>query len=882
MRTAPIAFAFSVCVLGCGPEDPPTPDTGTDATAADASDTGADGATEVGSETASETASEAVDETTSETVAEVGPSACGNPTPTGAAEFRVHDEGFVTTLGLQQYPHVAASQGGFTVVWLDTQSADTGIWAQWFDSAGDPTGAAERVSDSAGDVMKGPPRVAREFPDGVIGDAAALSVVVWEDGRADFLGDIYGQRHDDSNGAFLGGNFRVDDAPSGAQREATVSMWPSSPGFVVAWTDQRDGNEDIYVRRFGGDGAPLGASVRVNDDGGIQNQHSPDVARGPDGGFIVVWKDFRDTVRGVSEIWARRYDGTGLALGASFQVDADLSGAVTPRVDVTGDGSFVITWVGAAPDGRTVRARRYHADGSPDGDIVALSGAAKPTVAFPSVGILFDQIPKAGYIVTWDEPGAGVHARCVDAAGRAVGEDVVVSLPVGGEQARATLATVGVGNVNPPMNRTLVLWHDDRVGDLDIWAQELLGACNPSGVNRMASGRADGTANQGRAAIAAAPDGRAVVVWQDDRDVAAGLDLWGRRLDGNGGRVGADFVVASGVPGVTSDQRDADVAMAADGGFVVAYTDLAGAGGGDGDVMARRFSEVGAALGDPFAVASENGGAEGLAAIAVRADGTFAIAWGAGAVQPDAAVWVRRFGPDGGALGAALRVDGDGAASRHGPPALAFEADGGLVVTWSDARDGDPDVWLQRVTAEGVLAGVNVRVTASAEGVQILPSIAVSPSGEALVAWVDYADSAWGDIRARRWGAAGPLEASFQVNDVDDVANPFPDELPYGPVVAALPSVTGNGTGDASFVVTWTDYRAGKEDPGIRAQGVAAGVLAGVNFEVDQGPAGSAQVDPDVARDAASPLALTFVWTDDRAAADKGGISVWGRRLTCP
>lgn len=879
MRTAPFVFAFGICVLGCGPDDPTAPDTGSDTTAADVSDTGADSATEV----ASEIVPESLDETTSETGSEARPSACGNPTPTGTADFRVNDEGFVTTLGLQQYPHIAASQAGFTAVWLDTQGVDTGIWAQWFDSAGEPTGAAERVSDSAGDAMKGPPRVAREFPDGVIGDAAAVSVVVWEDGRADLFGDIYGQRHDDSNGAFLGGNFRVDDAPSGAQREPTVSMWPSSPGFVVAWTDQRDGNEDIYVRRFDDVGAPLGASVRVNDDGGSQNQHSPDVARGADGGFIVAWKDFRDTVRGVSEIWARRYDSAGLALGASFQVDEDLSGAVTPRVDIAGDGSFVITWVGAAPDGRTVRARRYHADGSPDGAIVALSGAAKPIVEFPSVGILFDQIPKAGYIVTWDEPGAGVHARCVDSSGAAVGEDVVLSTPVGGDQARATLATVGVGNVNPPINRTLVLWHDDRVGDLDIWAQELLSACNPSGANRMASGRADGTANQVRSAIAAAPDGRSVVVWQDDRSVPAGLDIWGRRLDVSGARVGADFVVASGVPGVKSDQRDAEVAMASDGSFVVGYTDLAGAGGGD--VLARRFSEVGAALGVPFAVASENGGAEGLAAIAAQADGTFAIAWGAGATRPDAAVWVRRFGPGGGALGPALRVDGDASGSRHGPPSLAFEADGGLLVTWSDARDGDPDVWLQRVTAEGVLAGVNVRVTASGVGAQILPSIAVSPSGEALIAWVDYEDSAWGDIRARRWGAAGPLEASFQVNDVDDVANPFPDELPYGPVVAALPPASGagrvGGTADATFVVTWTDYRAGKEDPGIQAQGVAAGVLAGANFRVDQGPAGSAQVDPDLARDAASPLGVVFAWTDDRVAADEG-LSVWGRRLTCP
>jgi hypothetical protein len=57
-----------------------------------------------------------------------------------------------------------------------------------------------------------------------------------------------------------------------------------------------------------------------------------------------------------------------------------------------------------------------------------------------------------------------------------------------------------------------------------------------------------------------------------------------------------------------------------------------------------------------------------------------------------------------------------------------------------------------------------------------------------LIAWVDYRKTAFGDIWAQRYDLTGALGVNFQVNDVDNVANPNPTEFPYGPSVAAVPT----------------------------------------------------------------------------------------------
>jgi hypothetical protein len=122
------------------------------------------------------------------------------------------------------------------------------------------------------------------------------------------------------------------------------------------------------------------------------------------------------------------------------------------------------------------------------------------------------------------------------------------------------------------------------------------------------------------------------------------------------------------------------------------------------------------------------------------------------------------------------------------------------------------------------------------------------------------------------------LGVNFQVNDVDNVANPNPTEFPYGPSVAAVPTSDATAA-DNTFAVAWTDFRNGAQDPNIFARRYdSEGTPAGSNFRVDNAAPGTRQYFVDVARDARSPNGLYFSWTDERNL-DAEGLSIWANIL---
>ena len=63
-------------------------------------------------------------------------------------DFRINDESFFTTIGEQDGPDIAASMGGYTVVWQDGRIVGRkDVYAQLYDATGVAIGTAFRVND---------------------------------------------------------------------------------------------------------------------------------------------------------------------------------------------------------------------------------------------------------------------------------------------------------------------------------------------------------------------------------------------------------------------------------------------------------------------------------------------------------------------------------------------------------------------------------------------------------------------------------------------------------------------------------------------------------------------------------------------------------------
>lgn len=93
-------------------------------------------------------------------------------------------------------------------------------------------------------------------------------------------------------------------------------------------------------------------------------------------------------------------------------------------------------------------------------------------------------------------------------------------------------------------------------------------------------------------------------------------------------------------------------------------------------------------------------------------------------------------------------------------PAVAVRADGSFAVAWAQGTATDANIRLARFTAAGAPAGAADTVT-SAVGLQTEPSLAFDASGRLLVAWVDVPASV---IRGRLYPPAGAAEAEFAIS----------------------------------------------------------------------------------------------------------------------
>ncbi len=248
-------------------------------------------------------------------------------------------------------------------------------------------------------------------------DSAANFVVVWADG-----GFIFGQRFDSSS-APLGSEFRVDTSTSAFAESPSVSRNVS--GFVVVW-DNRDGsNQGVFGRRFDSSGTPF-AEFRVNTYT-TTNQSQQAVSLDPDtGGFVVVWKDSKD---GSSDVYAQRYDVSGVPLGPNFRVNTYTTAFQgSPSVAFSRFSSFVIVWEGqSGSDSSSIFAQRYLPSGAPVDSEFRVNTTTSGIQTTASVAI--DAVQR--FVVAWQDhstdPNGDIRAQRFLADGTPAGTDFLVN-----------------------------------------------------------------------------------------------------------------------------------------------------------------------------------------------------------------------------------------------------------------------------------------------------------------------------------------------------------------------------------------------------------------------------------------------------------------------
>ena len=301
---------------------------------------------------------------------------------------------------MQRFPTISADDSGsFIIVWEDDRNGNMDIYAQRFSSDGTPQGSNFKVNADITSTLQGNPSISV--------DSSGNFIIAWQDERNGNEG-IYAQRYL-SDGTVLGNNFKVSDD----QGMVPAISEDDSGNFCITWGDDRNSNWDIYAQRFSSDGIPLGSNFRVNDDQGSNDHNYPSISTSGIGNFIISWWDGRS---GGGDIYAQRYSNNGIPLGINFKVNDDQgsSNQWSTEISANVSGNFIITWWDTRNDDRDIYAQRYSSDGKILGSNFLVTNTGDGLQRYPDVELWNKRIYN-----TWEddrggETGCAIWANVLD------------------------------------------------------------------------------------------------------------------------------------------------------------------------------------------------------------------------------------------------------------------------------------------------------------------------------------------------------------------------------------------------------------------------------------------------------------------------------------
>ncbi len=362
------------------------------------------------------------------------------------------------------------------------------------------------------------------------------------------------------------------------------------------------------------------------------------------------------------------------------------------------------------------------------------------------------------------------------------------------------------------------------------------------------------TSDSNARAVAVDASGNFVVAWASNGQDGSGYGVYARRYDVNGVPRGGEFRVNTTT---TDAQTNPAVAGDASGNFVVVWQSKLQDGNGWG-VYAQRYDSAGVPQGGEFRVNTTTANDQISPTVAMNASGGFVVVWASNGQDGSGyGVYAQRFDAAGARLGGEFRVNTTTNRDQTNP-AVAVDAAGDLVVTWSSIGQDNGGSWgcyAQRYSADGTPQGGEFRVNTNTADNQQYSRVAMDANGNFTIAWasMNQDGQGWG-IYAQRYSAAGAaLGGEFRVNTTTAGDQNYP---------ALTMDTSGN------FLITWSSN--GQDGGGWGVYGQlydSTGAPQGGEFLVNAVTAGD-QTYPSVAMDDVGHAVM--VWSGSGAGDDHG------------
>lgn len=428
----------------------------------------------------------------------------------------VEDGTAVCTAADYQFMNVITpdGSGGSFIAWRDFRSGAY-VYVQHLDSHGNPLWDPDgiRVSDHLN---------SESYPS-IVPDGTGGMIVAWS--AATGTWDIYAQRLDADGGRLWGVDGVVVSASSGTELEPLVCS-DLAEGAVIAWLDDRNGNQDIFVQRVDAAGTVLWTvnGVALCLDPAYQAYH--DMISDGLGGAIVCWSDYRVD----ADIYANRVspDGSPSTPANGIAVSAWTGVQVYQEITPDGAGGAIIAWQDTRGANYDIYAQRIDLNCN---SLWLSDGVPVCTAAFVQQEVSITSDGEWGAVITWtDSRGVSddIYAQRLDPGGNPLWTtDGIPVCSAAGNQILSRIVSDGTGGA-------IIAWQDDRnYLYYDIFAQRIDGTGQPYW---PVNGMPFCTAIQDQSDIMLASDGTggAIACWLDYRNDPNYKDIYAQRIERNG------------------------------------------------------------------------------------------------------------------------------------------------------------------------------------------------------------------------------------------------------------------------------------------------------------------------------------------------------------
>jgi len=626
-------------------------------------------------------------------------------------------------------------------------------------------------------------------------------------------------------------DFLVNEQEGNSPKYQTrVAVNQNGVSFVV-WADNRNGNTMCFGQIIDSTGIISGPEFQINPGDNNRAYTYPDVAANDNGEFLVVWQDGRSWYH----IYSQLYHEDGTPIGSEIDLmDVNEYGHhYRPRVSYN-NNQFVVVWYDTREGYQyDIFGQRLDINGAKiDSNFVVNDDIQSYRKYSPAVAVNED----GDFLVSWYGNSSSynnIYAR--EFYSDAAPKDTVYQLSVDSTNSHHYYPAIGVIDTG-----YVIAWYGQSNGYYKILGQTYETGAGPiNGIYEITDDGSNFYAYQPD--IATMGNNELLVSWYDIRN--GNYQYYGQFFIADQ-KNHINFLLTD--LSETGYKNSGSVACNSLGNITLIWLD-------QGTPMnyyvkARQLYSDGNPKSVSFRVDSdENSSSQSFPAIAVRQDGSFITTW-EDFRNRRKEIFFQQFSQNGTPIDSNKYIDFN--TSTKYRPDIATSNNDGFILTWYEYRSPRYEIIAQRYDAFGVSLDDPFIVSTNNIGTHCyVPSIASNRSGEFVIAWYQYVNSAY-KIFAQLYNANGDTVGSNISVNSDSINS-----------VNYFPKVGIDSTG--GFAIVWQSnaLSTGTDYDILMQRYDSSGLALGDNFIINDDTTNAAQYNPDITVDASG---VAIVAWDDR------------------